>query len=240
MSSLEQLDKNVSLIEQKVRYTFNDKTLLQLAFVHRSFANENKAIIQEHNERLEFLGDAILGMIVSDFLYEELPTYPEGELSYLRSRLVEASSCARYVQKIEISSFLLLGRGEAMNKGKGRNSILADLFEAVIGALHLDGGIKVAQAFFFDHFQSDVLEIIKQPHRNWKAELQDFCQKTYHQPPTYRVLKEEGPDHLKMFYILVMVKGQELGKGDGSSKKEAEQMAAEDAIKKLGLKARSI
>lgn len=235
MGFLHQLNQKIDLIEQKLSYTFNDKELLRLAFSHRSFANENRAVVKEHNERLEFLGDAILGIIVSDFLYRELPTYPEGELSYLRARLVEASSCAYYVHKLEIGTFLLLGRGEAMNEGKGRNSILADLFEAVIGAIYLDSGMERTQTFFLDHFRSDVMTMIREPHRNWKAELQDFCQKSYHKPPLYRIVKEDGPDHLKMFHIAVIVNGEELGSGVGSSKKESEQMAAEQAIKNLKL-----
>ena len=235
MVSLQQLDQDLPHIEKKIGYTFKKKDLLKLAFIHRSFANEHRSIGCQHNERLEFLGDAILGMIVSDYLYAKLPTYPEGELSYLRSRLVEASSCANYVQKIEVGAFLLLGRGEAMNQGKGRSSILADLFEAVMGALHLDGGMLTARSFFLGHFQKEIAAIIEQPHRNWKAELQDFCQKTYHEPPEYTLLREEGPDHLKVFYIVVYIRGRQLGEGKGSSKKEAEQMAAEQAIARLGL-----
>lgn len=235
MASLDQLEKNISLIEEKIHYVFRNKNLLRLAFIHRSFAHENKEVVQGHNERLEFLGDAVLGLVISSFLYEELPHYPEGELSYLRSRLVEAASCARYIQQLELAPFMLLGRGEEMNTGKGRFSILADLFEAVVGALYLDGGVEVAQTFFFRHFSDAAAAIIEKPHRNWKAELQDFCQKTYQRPPLYQVIKEEGPDHSKTFYITVAIQGQELGQGEGSSKKEAEQLAAEQAIKTLGI-----
>ncbi len=235
VTSLDELKKNIHLIEEKIHYEFGDKKLLRLAFIHRSFAHENKEVIRGHNERLEFLGDAVLGLVISSFLYEELPHCPEGELSYLRSRLVEAASCAHYVQKLALAPFMLLGRGEAMNTGKGRLSILADLFEALVGALYLDGGLKVAQTFFFRHFSHDAAAIIKAPHRNWKAELQDFCQKAYQQPPLYEVIKEEGPGHSKTFYIVVSIQGRELGQGEGSSKKEAEQQAAEQAIKMLGI-----
>lgn len=234
MNTYDHLRKGVPLIEEQISYTFKDKSLIELAFIHRSFTNENRKEAPHHNERLEFLGDAILGLIVSDFLYSHFPDRPEGELSYLRSRLVEAPACSQYLQKIDLERFLMVGRGESMNEGKGRGTILADLFEAVIGALYLDGGVEVARTFFFDNFKDDIFSIIEKPNRNWKAELQDYCQKKYQMPPTYEVMGEEGPDHLKVFYIRVSLKGEELGNGEGSSKKEAEQNAAENAIDNLG------
>ncbi|MCB1072004.1 MAG: ribonuclease III [Chlamydiales bacterium] len=230
MNTYDHLQKGIPLIEAQINYTFKDKTLITLAFIHRSFTNENRDIVDRHNERLEFLGDAILGLVVSDFLYSHLPDHPEGELSYLRSRLVEAPACTLYLQKIDLERFLMVGKGEAMNEGKGRGTILADLFEAIVGAIYIDGGIEAARSFFFDHFKEEVLSIIEKPHRNWKAELQDYCQKKYQKPPEYKVFKEEGPDHLKTFYVQVHLDQKELGDGKGSSKKEAEQAAAEDAI----------
>ncbi len=234
MNTYDHLQKGVPLIEAQINYTFKEKSLIELAFIHRSFTNENRAVVDGHNERLEFLGDAILGLIVSDFLYSHLPGHPEGELSYLRSRLVEAPACTLYLQKIDLERFLMVGKGEAMNKGKGRGTILADLFEAIMGAIYIDGGIEAARSFFFDHFKQDILAIIERPLRNWKAELQDYCQKNYQKPPEYILLKEEGPDHLKIFYIQVQLGGKELGTGEGSSKKEGEQAAAEDAIMSMG------
>lgn len=230
MNTYDHLQKGVPLIEAQINYAFKEKSLIELAFIHRSFTNENRDIIDRHNERLEFLGDAILGLVVSDFLYSHLPDCPEGELSYLRSRLVEAPACTLYLQKIDLEQFLMVGKGEAMNEGKGRGTILADLFEAIMGAIYLDGGIEAARSFFFDNFKEEVLSIIEKPDRNWKAELQDYCQKNYQKPPEYVVLREEGPDHLKTFFVQVHLDGRELGKGAGSSKKEAEQAAAEDAI----------
>lgn len=230
MNTYDHLVKGIPLIEAQIGYTFKEKSLVALAFIHRSFTNENRGVVENHNERLEFLGDAILGLVVSDFLYSHLPDHPEGELSYLRSRLVEATACTLYLQKIDLERFLMVGRGESMNEGKGRGTILADLFEALMGAIYLDGGMEAARNFFFTHFQDEVLAIIDKPHRNWKAELQDYCQKNFQKPPEYLVLKEEGPDHLKTFFIKVELDGRELGEGKGSSKKEAEQAAAEDAI----------
>ncbi len=152
MNQMEHLLQHISAIENKIGYTFQDRALLMLAFVHRSFVNENRLVTQ-HNERLEFLGDSVLGMLISDYLYRNLPSStPEGELSYLRSRLVEASSCVSYVQSLNVTSYVLLGKGERMNDGRGRESILADLFEAIIGAIYLDGGFEAAKNFLFRNF----------------------------------------------------------------------------------------
>jgi len=233
MESIEEIKQKLSLIEEQIGYQFKDPALLVLAFVHRSFTNENREVVSGHNERLEFLGDAVLGLFVSQFLYIEYPALPEGNLSYLRSRLVEAEACAHYIDRLKLGTYLLLGRGESMNEGKGRSTILADLFEALLGALYLDGGMEVAHSFFFGHFKDDILATIKSPARNWKAELQDYCQKKYHKPPVYEVQNEEGPDHDKVFHIVVKLDDQVLGKGSGSSKKEAEQNSAQEAIETL-------
>jgi ribonuclease-3 len=230
MNTYDHLVKGIPLIEAQIGYTFKEKSLATLAFIHRSFTNENRGVVEGHNERLEFLGDAILGLIISDYLYSHLPDHPEGELSYLRSRLVEATACTLYLQKIGLERFLMVGKGESMNEGKGRGSILADLFEALMGAIYLDGGMEVARNFFFTHFKEEVLAILDKPHRNWKAEFQDYCQKNFQKPPEYTVLRAEGPDHLKTFYIQVELDGNVFGKGKGSSKKEGEQAAAENAI----------
>lgn len=232
MESFEKLQREIGKIETKIGYSFKEKTHLALAFVHRSYANEHR-MVSGHNERLEFLGDAILGLLVSEFLYLHLPNHREGELSYLRSRLVEAVACSQYLDKLSLSSYLLLGKGEAMNQGKGRRSILADFFEALLGAIYLDGGYHPARHFFFLHFKEEILRIIGEPMRNYKAELQEFFQKTAQKSPVYEVVKAEGPDHSKIFHVIVQLEGKELGRGLGSSKKEGEQKAAETALKKM-------
>jgi ribonuclease III len=232
MNLMDALSQHLPLIESKIGYTFNDRSLLALAFVHRSYVNENHSIT-EHNERLEFLGDSVLGMIISDYLYRQLPGHPEGELSYLRSRLVEASSCVSFIQSLHIEPYLLLGKGEKMNDGRGRESILADLMEALIGAIYLDGGYEVVRNFLFENFLPQIESILKTPLKNWKALLQDFCQKKYQQTPRYQVLEEAGPDHSKTFHIVALVNDIELGRGIGSSKKEAQQAAAAEALSKL-------
>ncbi|MGA8164615.1 MAG: ribonuclease III [Waddliaceae bacterium] len=232
MNALEDLFQLTGEIEKKIHYTFKNKSHLALAFVHRSFVNENRDV-KEHNERLEFLGDSILGLIIADYLYRYLPNTPEGDLSYLRSRLVEASSCVAYVQMLNVEKYLLLGKGEKMNNGRGRDSILADLFEAIIGAIFLDGGMEAAQSFVFYNFSKRIESILKTPLTNWKAQLQDYCQKKYHQTPVYTVMSERGPDHSKIFTISVIINYAEMGHGEGPSKKEAQQAAAKNALEKV-------
>ncbi len=233
MHPFELLVQNAPAIEMRLGYSFKDKHLLALAFVHCSFFNEHRGELPEHNERLEFLGDAVLGLLISDYLYVYLPHHPEGELSHLRSQLIESATCARFVTRLDIASYLLLGKGERRGGDRGRETILGDLFEAVIGAIYLDGGIEAAKHFFFHHFQSDVVGILQTPVRNWKAELQDYSQKKHQKPPRYQVIKETGPDHSKNFQIVVFINEEPMGEGVGFSKKEAEQAAAQDALNKL-------
>jgi ribonuclease-3 len=212
MHDFEYIVANAAEIEQKLGYQFQDKGLLALSFVHRSYFNEHREGSTGHNERLEFLGDSVLGM---------------------RSRLVDAHSCLAYISQLEITPFLLLGRGERMNDGRGRETILANLFEALIGAIYLDGGMEAARHFVLSHCSQMIDQIISGPPRNWKADLQDFTQKHYQQTPTYRVVSEMGPDHSKSFQISVIVNDKEIGAGSGSSKKEAQQAAAADALRHL-------
>lgn len=233
MNAITNLLSQSQQIETKLGYTFKDKNLLVLAFTHCSFVNENKHITPSHNERLEFLGDSVLSIIISEHLYRNMPSIPEGDLSYLRARLVEAQSCVTYIQDLQLEEYLLLGRGERMNDGRGRESILADLFEAIIGAIYLDGGLKCVETFIFEHFAKHIQAIIKKPHKNWKAELQDYSQKRYQQQPEYHVLDTIGPDHDKTFKIAVSINDEVIGTGKGSSKKTAQQAAAANALEKL-------
>lgn len=233
MMTFEELMHRLPEIEARMHYTFKDKQLLILAFVHRSFFNENRELVKAHNERVEFLGDSVLGLVVSDFLYNFLPGHAEGDLSHLRSHFVGATSCAEFVQRLMLSDYVLLGKGEQMNRGRGRERILADLFEAVVGSIYLDGGIEAAKQFILGHFTKDLELASSQPQRNWKAELQDHFQKKYQKLPEYQILEETGPDHHKHFVVSVSIGGKELGRGEGLSKKLAEQAAAQDAVGKL-------
>ncbi len=221
--------KSVDEIESKLGHHFAEKQLLCLAFTHCSYVNESRTTTQ-HNERLEFLGDSVLGLMVSEYLYRTLPDLPEGELSALRAKLVEACSCISYIQKLDLEKYLLLGKGERMNDGRGRDTILSDLFEAIIGAIFLDGGFNAAQKFFFDKFKEEIDAILQAPLRNPKAILQDLCQKKFQVTPRYKVLNEIGPDHSKIFKVVVMLDDNELGCGEGPSKKEAQAAAAKNAL----------
>ncbi|MBM3201413.1 MAG: ribonuclease III [Chlamydiae bacterium] len=217
-------------IEKILNYSFIDPSLLLLAFTHRSFVNENRKLTEEHNERLEFLGDAILGFMVSDFLYRHFPHENEGKLSQQKASLVDSAACALYMQKLDLGPYLLMGKGELLNEGKARETILSDAFEAMIGAIYIDGGLEKVKEFFWGHFEQEVLEILQKPCPNWKADLQDIVQRLYHVQPEYVVMSEEGPDHSKTFHVVVKVAGKEVGSGSGCTKKTAQQAAAQQAI----------
>ncbi len=225
--------ETIILIENQIGYTFNDKLLLQKAFVHRSYFNEHKEEILEHNERLEFLGDAVLGLVVSKYLFNALPHLEEGALSHLRSRLIDAISCAHYTTTLGLGAHALLGKGEKMNDGRGRDSIYADLFEALVGALFLDAGFEATEKFFLEKYLPWIEQILKEPIRNFKADLQEFSQKKFRMAPVYKVLKETGPEHNKHFLIAVYLDETPFGEGEGISKKHAEQNAAKEALSRL-------
>lgn len=235
MDPLKTLEEQLPEIEQRLNISFSDRALLKLAFVHRSFANEYKREGTPHNERLEFLGDAVLELIISSLLYEFFPDVREGELSQLRAKLVDATACQGYLYALQLDDFLLLGKGEQLNLGRGRSALHSDLFEAIIGATYLDGGWKKAKDFFSAHFVTDVEKIREKPEENFKAILQDHSQRTFQTQPEYELLQEMGPEHEKEFEIVVKVDGEIAGRGVGSSKKIAQQMAAREACEKLGI-----
>jgi ribonuclease-3 len=233
MDSLDFFRKNQSIIEEQLGHTFANPTLLEAAFLHKSYCNEQKRNDLEHNERLEFLGDAVLTMIVSDFLYKRFPTGAEGQLSELRARLVETTTLSKHMEKLNLIHFLIAGQGEKKNLRK--ESIQANLFEAILGAIYLDSGLMAARKFLFAHFEEDMVVLLTAPSRNWKAILQDYVQRKLQSKPEYILNHEEGPDHEKVFHITVLIEGQVAGIGQGPSKKEAEREAASVAIQKLGL-----
>lgn len=222
-----------NIIEKKIGYTFKNPDLLQLACTHRSYWNEHKEELQGHNERLEFLGDSVLGLLIAEHLYQTLPEKDEGTLSKMRADIVSADPCSKNLKKLGLESFLLLGKGEKMNQGKGRETILADFFEALIGAIYLDGGFEAAKKFVFTHFLQEIKKCILKPSRNWKADLQDYAQKKYQETPIYEVLEERGPAHKKQFHVAVLILGKRVGDGIGSSKKEAQMIAAKAALNEI-------
>ena len=228
------LKDNIKEVEKKINLSFEKKNLLLLSFVHRSFYNENKKIVNEHNERLEFLGDAALSLVVSSYLYEKFPTYPEGSLSHIRSRLVDASVCTKYYEILDLNNFVLLGKGEKEEK-RGKSTIFSDAFEALIGAIYLDKGFIAVKNFILKNFEDIFDKTALNPEVDYKGALQEYSQKKYQFPPEYKVLKEEGPEHLKKFHVVVIINHKEWGVGYGKSKKQAEQVAAEDAYNNLKL-----
>lgn len=227
-SDLHELQQRTLFIEQALQYGFCHKPWLLQAFTHSSYLNEYKFHNLQSNERLEFLGDAILGALVTKFLFERFPTMSEGDLSQLRAQMVDASTCARHVDSLGLGSCLLMGRGQRM--GTHLHSLKADLFEAILGAIYLDGGWSGVEEFFWKHFTDALVEMGACPPRNWKALLQDILQKKLQLTPTYQVLSEEGPDHTKAFEVGIFVSEHCLAKGIGNSKKTAQQDAAREGF----------
>ncbi len=236
MDEVQEILDQMSKIEGQLGYQFKNKNYLLTAFVHSSFINENKDLITESNERLEFLGDAVFGLIIGEYLFTLYPSHPEGVLSHYRSKLVEAASCCKYLKKLDLEHYLLLGKGEKKSfLARPNPSIVADLFEAIIGAIFLDGGIEPAKKFLLENFSEDIEKTLSAPIRNWKAELQDYSQKKYQKIPNYKVMNEAGPDHSKTFHISVFIDDMILGSGYGGSKKSAQQAAAAEALFRLNI-----
>ena len=218
--------------EQKTKIIFKDKNLLKQAFIHRSYINENPSAKLAHNERLEFLGDAVLELIVTDFLYKKYPTYSEGELTALRSALVNAIIIAEVASNIGMNDFLLLSKGESKDNGKARQYILANTYEAYIGAVYLDQGYAVADKFIRNTLLPKTEEIVsKKLWRDAKSLVQEKAQEFNSVTPSYKVTNETGPDHDKHFTVGIFFGSDLIAEGKGKSKQEAEQKAAETALK---------
>ena len=223
---------NFSDFEKKTKIVFQNKDLLQQAFIHRSYINENPKVKLSHNERLEFLGDAVLELIVTDFLYKKYPTYTEGELTALRSALVNAVIISEVALGLGMNDYLLLSKGEAKDKGKARQYILANTYEAYIGALYLDQNIEVVDKFITKSLLLKTEEIVsKKLWRDAKSLVQEKAQEFVSVTPSYKVLSEAGPDHDKHFTVGIFFGKDLIAEGKGQSKQEAEQKAAENAIK---------
>lgn len=221
--------------EATLGVSFNDLSLLRQAFTHRSYLNEHRGEKGGHNERLEFLGDAVLELISTHFLYEKFPTHPEGDLTAYRAALVNAVTLSEVAQKLGMNDYLLLSRGEAKDTGRARGVLLANAFEAVVGAMYLDQGYDAARAFISEHLFPKIDEIIKK--KLWqdaKSALQEKVQEVEGVTPYYSVIKETGPDHDKHFVVGVYVKDKLVAEGAGKAKQEAEQSAAQAALEKNG------
>lgn len=224
-----------SKFEFRINVTFLDKKLLMQAFTHRSYINEHRGGGMEHNERLEFLGDAVLELSITDFLYKKYPEENEGELTSYRAALVNANTIGDAAKKLGMDEFLLLSKGEAKDQGKGRQYILANTFEAVIGALYLDQGYAAADEFIRTTLFPRADEIVaKGLWKDAKSYFQEMSQEHVGITPTYKVLRESGPDHDKKFTIGVYLGKELVVEGEGQSKQEAEQHAATLALAAKG------
>ena len=222
-------------LEKKLNYTFRDPALLSEALSHSSYANEHRAAHLNSNERLEFLGDSVLGFVTAEFLFVQHPDLPEGDLTRIRAALVCEQSLYEVARKLELGKYLKLGRGEEAGGGRERTSILADATEAVFAAVYLDGGIGAAsQLIHRVLLDVEKEEVVEERRRDYKTALQELVQRTPGRTITYRLVEETGPDHCRVFVMEVSVDGQVSGRGEGRSKKEAEQAAAKTALKLLG------
>jgi ribonuclease-3 len=223
--------KDFSPFEKKLNIKFKNKDFLIQAFVHRSYLNENPDFRLFHNERLEFLGDAVLELVVTEELFKKYPKKPEGELTNWRAALVNSKILSKIAKELAFNDFLLLSRGESKELGKARRYILANAFEAVIGAIYLDQGYKACKDFIKKHLMKELPLIIEKGlYKDAKSRFQEEAQERVGITPVYTVLKEWGPDHAKNFIIGVFLEKELIAEGEGSSKQEAEERAAKAAL----------
>lgn len=233
------IEKNVQKLEtslelvKRLKLKVKDISLITRALTHRSYVNEHPDVIED-NERLEFLGDAVLDFVVGEWLYNHYPEMPEGGLTQMRSALVQTPQLADFARKIKLGNSLRLGRGESKAGGRLRNSVLCDAFEALIGAIYLDAGLKGVNQFLYPRLEIASLEILEN-HKNEdpKSILQEWAQSVGFPPPKYQLVSATGPDHSKTFLVQVSVNNKVMGRGEGSSKQDAEKSAARRALKQV-------
>ena len=226
-----------SQFEEKAGVIFKDKSLLKQAFTHRSYLNENRDASSAHNERLEFLGDAVLELVITDYLYDRMKESAEGEMTALRSALVNADTCSRVAASLDVNDYLLLSKGESKDMGRARQYILANTLEALIGAIYLDQNYEAAKDFILKHMAPLAEEILSTG--AWidaKSLFQEKAQEYIGLTPVYKTVKESGPDHDKHFTVSVSVGPDAYGTGEGKSKQDAEQSAARAALEAKGWK----
>lgn len=224
-------------IERVIGYHFQRPHLLDEALTHKSFVNENRTKDRRQNERLEFLGDAVLSLIISEHLAAGLPHCTEGALSKLKAQLVSEPSLAKAAKRLELGVLLRLGKGEELSKGREKHSLLANAMEALIAAVYLDGGLEASREFTLRIFGEELRTIQElqgeSELEDYKTRLQELCQKRYDTLPRYVTVRESGPDHRKTFEVELSIRGDLVGTGRGLSKKEAEQMAAKQALEQM-------
>ncbi len=220
-------------LQEKLQYQFKDPKLLKHALCHSSYANEVRGGLTS-NERLEFLGDSVLSIVVSDYLYKHFPNLPEGELTRLRASLVCEKSLCAFSRELEIGRFLLLGKGEEKGGGRERDSILADAFEAVLAAIYLDGGMEPARKHVLRFILRELEHTEDEVFKDYKTALQEIIQRNPEESVEYVLTGESGPDHDKRFTVEVHLNSNVIGSGVGRNKKQAEQMAAKQALELMG------
>jgi ribonuclease-3 len=228
---------SIDSLQSSLTYRFTNGTLLEEALTHSSYVNERKPAGLTHNERLEFVGDAVLSLVMSEYLAARLSHCSEGVLSKLKAKLVSESSLARVARRLRLGDYLRLGRGEERSKGREKNSLLSNVVEAVIAAVHLDGGYAASRAVTLHLFEDELRQLKDQDTQpdtdDFKTQFQEWCQKRYETLPRYEIVRQSGPDHDKVFEVVASVKDKILGRGIGRSKKEAEQSAAKQALRRV-------
>jgi ribonuclease III len=226
-------DHNLSLLEKKLGLKFKNQDLLKQSLVHRSYLNEHPGFHLNHNERLEFLGDAVLELITTKFLYQNFDN-PEGELTSFRASLVNTKNLSKIAQKINLSPYVYLSKGEKKSKGKAKEAILANAFEALIGAIYLDQGFKIAENFIQKNLLPQLEKIIKEKsYQDPKSKFQEITQEKFKITPVYRLIKDSGPDHSKIFTVGVFLNNELIAQDKGRSKHEAELKTARRALLKI-------
>jgi len=228
--SLEELNE----LQERIGIAFNDIEILNTAFIHPSYTNEQNPVGYENNQRLEFLGDAVLELVVSHYLYEKYPAMDEGRMTKARAYTVCEQSLAQAAKNMSLMDFIVLGKGEENTGGREKPSIMADTFESLVGAIYLDKNLDTAREFIIKNLKDTIQRAAEgEDARDYKTLLQEILQKSSPDRVCYEVVKEEGPDHAKVFYVEVLWQGKVRGMGSGKSKKEAEQLAAKQALDNL-------
>ena len=228
---------SIDLLQSSLAYRFKTFALLEEALTHSSLVNEQRSVSPQHNERFEFLGDAVLSLVMSEYLASALPQSSEGALSKLKAQLVSEASLAAVARRLSLGEHLKLGRGEDRSKGREKDSLLADALEAVLAAVHLDGGFDASRMVTRHIFAEELANVAAQQEQpgagDYKTQFQEWCQKRHDTLPRYATVRETGLDHQKLFEVELSIQGEVVGMGSGRSKKEAEQQAAKQALEQV-------